>query len=356
LKQIKARPARPTSIASHDACRGAMSAGALTPASTAAALAVAGAPACAGLRRDLLHQWQRGFPIEHSPFQVVARRAGGTLREVLGHCQALNQAGALDMIRVHWSARLARVRWRCCQSRRRDARLAIEATLRALPGVTRLTQVMPASAGDSPALWFDMAARDAQAAAAQRARFEARHGPVEVIDLAGSNPAEGCGCHEGPCREPELAGRCEAGLPLVAHPFEVLAAERHASEREVLGSLRRWQRCGALQSLALAPPQGVHEHCGAVAWVEATGDETALHALAVRLRGASGIDEVDLLPAGAERPWRLMAAAPGAPRQASRLLERALDHASAEVRVHRIVPVRHTQLRREPLLFARLEG
>jgi hypothetical protein len=168
LNQIKARPPALESITAHGACRAVMKAGAPTPAIAPAAAVFAGAnaPACAGLRRDLLHHWQRGFPIEHSPFQAVARRAGGSLREVLGHCQALAGAGALDVIRVRRSPRLARVRWRCGQVRRGAALPAIDATLRELPGVARLTLIeAPASgASDVPWLWFDIAAGEADRA------------------------------------------------------------------------------------------------------------------------------------------------------------------------------------------------
>lgn len=315
--------------------------------------AVANAPACGGLRRDLLQRWQQGFPIDHSPFQAVARHAGGTLREVLGHCQALVDAGALDVIRVRWSPRLARLRWRCCAEPPAAELPALEATLRTMPGVTRMTLVdpLPSSGKAVPALWFDLVAHDLQAAAAQRRHFEARHGSLQVIELAGGGPGDGRNCDGGPCCQPELARRCEAGLPLVAHPFELLACEQQASEREVLGILRRWQRCGALQSLALAPPQAVHESHGAVAWI-AAADDAALQSLALQLRSASGVDAVEPLPAADAWPWRLMAAAHGSPQQACRLLERELAAAGAAATRHAVVPVRRVVWRSEPLLFA----
>jgi hypothetical protein len=42
---------------------------------------------CGGLRQALLHAGPHGFPLDASPFHVLGRRLGGTVREVLVHCQ-----------------------------------------------------------------------------------------------------------------------------------------------------------------------------------------------------------------------------------------------------------------------------
>lgn len=312
---------------------------------------MAGPSACGGLRQDLLHQWRQGFPIEHSPFQAVARRTGGSLREVLGHCQALAEAGALDMIRVRWSPRLERVRWRCSLAEVRGDVPALVDTLRSLPGVTECVL----AASGAPALWFDIAAHDEAGAAAQRAVFETRHAAVDTLVLQ-NHPGMAGACGDGPCSRSDLAGRCERGLPLVAHPYEVLAAEQRSSEREVLGTLRRWQRCGALRTLALAPPQGESESGGAVAWIDAgdAADDERLQALARRLQGCSGVSAIERLPHHDAWPGRLMLYAPGLPQQACRQLERAL--AAVPGALHRITAVRRLKLRGEALLFARLSS
>lgn len=314
-------------------------------------------PRCAGLRHALLNDFAHGFPLQDSPFQVVARRLGGSVREVLGHCQLLGDSGALDAIRVQWSPDLQRVRWRCGAARKRRPDETLLRLLEAQPGLTHCHWIDSvdgaAPPGGMPALWFDLVARDRAAADAQHARLAAELGELLCLPLDGADGdadvACRCGHEGGPCTDTELASRCEAGLPLQAHPFRSVSEALHRSEREVLGTLRRWQRAGLLADLGLASPTLRHESLWTVAAVAAGPQALAARAA---LLGLPGIAEVRLLPGHPRWPWRVMVAAAGAAPQSAALLQRALAASGLDAFERRLMRVHRVQLRRAPLLFA----
>jgi hypothetical protein len=316
---------------------------------------------CAGLRHALLHDWRQGFPLQDSPFQVLARRLGGTLREVLGHCHALSDEGSLDAIRVHWSPALQRVRWRC--GLRPDGRPGAEllASVAALPGVTGwdwIESVDDAAdggatlAGAVPDLWFDLVARDAAAARVQRDWFEARHGLVSCVALDNDGAAAGCDCARdaGPCTDPDLARHCEAGLPLVAHPYRAVSDALKRSEREVIATLRHWQRAGRVQRLALGGPLERAQTLWTVAAVAGAARDPGVSAA---LLARAGVAEVQVLPEREGGPPLVLVAASGASPQARGLLERALAACGLADRPRRLLQVQRVRLRNAPLLFAR---
>lgn len=294
--------------------------------------------ACAGLRRALLSEARAGLPLAEAPFQVLARRHGGTVREWMNHCHALEREGTLEAIRAHWGPALARVRWRCglAQADAGWARMA-EAT----PGLT-LWDCAPPLAG--AIVWFELAARDEASARAQLAPIEGRYGPVHR--LAAAPPAAACGAGACPCTDPALAAQCEAGLPLVAQPWRVLARRLRRPERAVVAELRQWQRQGALAALALDPPDRPHEE----AWVGAAIDGAPLDAAAAQaLRGAPGVAEVWNGDGSPGEPFGAWIAGRGS---AADMLERALQRAGIDAARARIVPVRRTRVRAAPRLFA----
>lgn len=361
---------------------------------------------CAGLRQALLHGWTRGFPLRESPFQVLASRLGGTVREVLGHCQVLSDAGALDAIRVHWSPTLERVHWRCGMVSGGPPGRELRAALAALPGVTRVDWVEPdhrprqLGHAREPTLWFDLVARNTASAAAQRARFEATHGPLlclrldptggasgsasrsasgdAPVGLSGGTPAVSpgpahastdggdCLCHVagGPCADPDLARLCEAGLPLRAHPFRSLSDAVHRSERDVLCTLRHWQRAGLLDDLGLGVPPDLHESLWTVVAIADAADPDggtegrvstpAPFDAGVRaaLLARPGVGEVLALPGDPRWPWRLQVGAVGASAQTEALLLRALVACGLGGHPRRMMRVHRLRLRAAPLLFA----
>ena len=167
---------------------------------------------CAGLRHALLHDWQQGFPVEASPFQVLARRLGGSVREVMAHCHALGEEGALAGISIRWGESLQRVHWRCVLTTRPRRPAEFAACLRALPGVTGWEEIVPLDAERDdavPALWFDLHARDLASAQARmpstrdsdtstcgvccrRFMFGTRSVPPAISIAPGPSPASTC--------------------------------------------------------------------------------------------------------------------------------------------------------------------
>lgn len=312
---------------------------------------------CAGLRHALLHDWAQGFPLQEAPFQVLARRLGGSVREVLGHCHVLSDAGALDAIRVHWSPALQRVHWRCGLSIGGRPGPALLAALASLPGSTHCAWIEPddqAPATGGPDLWFDLVARDATAASAQLARLEAEHGPALCLPLHGPQ-APDCRCEAvgGPCADAELARLCEAGLPLRARPFRSLSEATRRSEREVLRTLRRWRRDGLLGDLGLAGPTGRHESLWTVAAVAEVVPDDARRAALLAL---PGVAEVYALPGDPQWPWRLLVAAAGASPLTKALLLSALASCGLDGRPRRLMREHRVHWRATPLLFAEPGG
>ncbi|MBX3635156.1 MAG: hypothetical protein KF683_07185 [Rubrivivax sp.] len=321
---------------------------------------------CAGLRRTLQHGWEQGFPLQDSPFQVLARQAGGTVREVLGQCHRLADAGALDAIRVHWSAGLQRVRWRCGVALAGAPPDAVLRTLAALPGVAAWEWAEPAApstvvgagAFGGPALWFEIAARSVASARAQYAQVLALGLGLLCLELEGRDEGDdgpGCACmvSGGPCSDPVLARRCEAGLPLVARPYRSLSDAVQRSEREVLATLRRWQRQGQVTAVGLGAPvagaESLWSLCALAGDADADDDRAATRA---RLLAQPGIAEVTRLPGHAQWPYRWLVGAPGAPTPGDALLERALAACGLRARPRRWLHVRRVRLRAAPLLFA----
>jgi hypothetical protein len=308
---------------------------------------------CAGLREALQYRWRRGFPLQDAPFMVLGRELGATPREVIGHCQLLREKGALDAIRVQWGTALHRVRWRCGLVQAGPPQPPLAAALRALPGVTGWDWTAPdrhtREHVDEPTLWFDIVARDAASAEAQRRQLEACVGPFVCLALDEAGPA--CRCDEGagPCASPLLARRCEAGLPLVAHPYGELAEAVSGSERAVLGTLRRWQRNGQLRSIGLSGPPPACETVWSTAAVAGPALPSAARDF---LLARPGIAEVDVLPGHARWPYRLLVTTSGASGQAGSLLLCALAAAGLAQRPRRLMRVHRVRVRAAPLLFA----
>jgi hypothetical protein len=294
--------------------------------------------ACAGLRQALLHEAQTGFPLTEVPFQVLSRRHGGSVRELLGHCQALQREGTLAGIRVHWSPALWRVQWRCGLAAVDGAWPALAA---GTPGLTAWERSRP-QAGCT--VWFDFMARDEGSAARQLAPIEARYGPLRR--LRGGSALVPCGGDGCPCADPTLAAACEAGLPLVARPWRALARRLQRPERTVLASLRRWQQSGRLAGLGIDAPERPHAEC----WVVASIAGPPLTPAALQMLGsAPGVAELRVAPADGDWPYAAWVAARGL---SADPLERALRGARLAADRVRLLPVQRTRVRDEPRLFA----
>lgn len=323
---------------------------------TNASRPTAPAPArCAGLRHALLHDWSQGFPVDPSPFQAVARRVGGSLREVLGHCHALQDEGALETIRVHWSESLQRVRWRC--SLPPDLRFdeGVAASLATLPGVVGWDIAEDAAAAGRaghPPVCFDIVARHAGAARAQVAWFETRHGLLERCEAAPAPVAASpCDCAQrgGPCSDPDLAGRCESGMPVVAHPYRALSTALERRERDVIATLRHWQRSGRVRAVGLDLPDTAAETLLVAAVVEGPALDAAQREA---LQARPGIVDVEPLPGRGATAERTRILAGGHPDHAAGAIGRALRACGLGGRGRELLRLRRVRLRAEPRLFA----
>lgn len=312
---------------------------------------------CAGLRRALLHDWHDRFPIDQSPFHMIARQMGGSLREVIGHCHTLRDEGALDAIRVRWSPTLERVRWRCGLPLAHVPPASLLGRLAELPGVTAWEWVTPLSAAPRiPRFWLHLSARDHRSARRQLELLEEAAGVAVVAVREDHDEApEPCTCAQdgGPCSDHDLARQVEAGLPVVPRPYRSLSLAMHRSEREVLASLRRWSRAGRLQGVGfdLLPP--CRERHGVSAVVG--GPPVGAGVLTALLRQA-GIAQVQALRPAEGWPYPLWIDATGAPAQAQAALQRALLACGLGERPRVLLQSRQVHVRSAPLLFADEEG
>lgn len=320
---------------------------------------------CGGLRRSLLHDWQLDFPLEPSPFQHLARRHGGSLRELLQHCQGLVAEGACAGLQVRWHPRLGRCGLRLATGDEAGLRQAA-ALADELPGLTGwhlIHEVLAGPGGPLPpglqagAGWLDLHAMSAPLLQAQQTRLlQATPGRAWWLARHVSRPLP-CDCplHDGPCADPGLAGRCELGLPVVAHPYLGLAHALHRSERQVLATLRQWRQSGRMVGLGLTAGAG-----GAAA-----GPRQVAMAL-VDNRLFDGLDEAQLaLRPAVVAVHRCTALAPAGPWGETSLVElavppqadaallvRALRQAGLGAHTRAVLRAAHHGVRPQPLLFA----
>ncbi|MBH9552113.1 hypothetical protein [Inhella gelatinilytica] len=255
---------------------------------------------CAGLGQALQHGWQEGFPLQASPFQVLARQTGASLRELLTQCQTLQRQGTLQGPRVQWGARVSAWRLRGHLQGPPEAEQAGLQRLVALPG----TAWVEWCEGDIQGVVFELQARSSSALRQQQASLSTwaqQDAQVDLLWIGLPEPACRhctCGEHGGPCTDPELARRLEGGLPLCAHPFQAVASELGRSEREVLAQLRRWQDAGDLHGLSLAPPHRAQQQ--AVASVLLQGPFAP--DLPQRLAAHTGVVDVQPVADTADQP------------------------------------------------------
>ncbi|MBL8327379.1 MAG: hypothetical protein JNJ71_00915 [Rubrivivax sp.] len=314
----------------------------------------------AGLKHALLHDWQQGFPLEPTPFRAVARRLGSSVREVLHQCQALDAEGLAAGISAHWPEALHLQSWRMWSTQQGGDAPAVQAALTALPGLTawhEREQVLASGHGhDGPALprlWFDLVARSPETANAQ---VQALQRAAPWMGWQQSTRAElsaehrcACGQRDGPCSDPQLARLCETGLPVVARPYRAAAWQLQRSERDLVLTLRRWQRAGRLAHMGLAPRplRSQSLHTVAALWGEPPSD-----AAQQVLRAFPGVLSLRTWPGDGGPSLVTAAWLPGV---ALPLLGRALQAAGLQHSRHDLWAVRSYHVRDEPLLFADID-
>lgn len=289
---------------------------------------------CGGLRAALLRGGGAPLALDPTPLRPLARELGATVRELGAYCRTLAREGVLDGVQVQWAPTLPNVRWRGLALGAAVA--AVRAALSELPGVTGCDEVEAAE----PSLWFDLAARSREGAAQQAERLEQAVGALQWQRCERPR-CEPAACR-GPCTEPELAAACEAGpLPLSTHPYRPLADASARPEREVLATLRRWQRQGQVARIGLALSHAPQARACTARWC----DGAAATAAAAALRAQAGVSDLLLLPDG-----RAALVAEGCAPEAPALLARAL--AACGLRAGTAFALRRTRWRSGPRLFA----
>jgi hypothetical protein len=316
----------------------------------------------AGLKHALLHDWQGGFPLEPTPFRHVARRLGSTVREVLDQCQLLDTEGFGAGICAHWTEDLRVSRWRLWTSQVCVDTQQLSSSLAAVPGLNVwhereqiLSSADPRPRSALPRLWFDLVAREYQVAEAQIAALRAALPELQWTVIAPSQvpstdaPACSCGEGAGPCQDLQLARLCEHGLPVVSRPYLAAAAALHRSERDVVLTLKRWQRDGRLTHVSLSPRPTASQSVHTAAAVWGPPLDAATRASLLRFPGVSNLHEWPS-PGG---PTLVTAAwLPGA---AENLLCRALHACGVPSQRYDLWAVRSHYVRDDPLLFADVE-
>lgn len=261
---------------------------------------------CAGLMQTVLHGWQDRFPLHSSPFYRMSASSGATPKELLGACEPLQASGALQPIRARWGDALPRMRWRL-GFRLEWPAPDWAARLADLPGCLRIER--PAAATPQAWLWAEIEALDATAL--QRQLDTLPQPPSVCLRVTSWSAAAAVAAAGDPREDPALAMRVERGLPLGAGPYGRCARELGRTERQVLASLRAWQREGALQGFTLAPALSRTPRAGLMAlWHTLRPSAQGV----ATLRGQHGVERLLNAEPRAEWPWRfglVLQAAPG---------------------------------------------
>jgi DNA-binding Lrp family transcriptional regulator len=212
------------------------------------------------IRLALLNDWQRDFPLVATPFEHIAHALGTTESAVLHEFKMLQGEGSVSRIGAVWGAGAGGAAMLCAFAAP-TARLAtVAALVSAEHGVNHNYE-----REHDWNLWFVVTGRDRAAVDATVDRLEARTGLKALrlrmkrayrIDLGfelrrDAAPAvtrASVACVE-PVAEADraLAALVEAGLPLVAQPYDAWATALGQTREALLATLARWQREGTVR-------------------------------------------------------------------------------------------------------------
>ncbi len=210
------------------------------------------------LKHALLNDWQRAFPLERSPFDVIAGRIGSDAAAVVGTYRMLLAEGALSRIGgvfgigTGGAAVLAAM---AVPPQRLDE---VAAVVSAHPGVNHNYE-----REHRLNLWFVMTGADAAAVESALRGLEAATGLAALrlpmrrayrIDLAFDLNGRTAGCaapglrtKPPPVDDLALAALVEEGLPLIERPFDAWAAALRRDADDVIATLERWLARGTLR-------------------------------------------------------------------------------------------------------------
>jgi DNA-binding Lrp family transcriptional regulator len=212
------------------------------------------------LRRSLLNDWQRGFPLTTAPFARIAAALNCSEAAVIEHYQALRAQGSLSRIGGVFAAGAGGAGLLAAVAVPAGQLDAVAALVSAQPGVNHNYE-----REHHWNLWFVLNGRSA--AAVQRTmdalqalvRLPMLRLPMQRayrIDLGfdlggpiGLSPTDTRGEAPAPLAADDwpLAALVEQGLPLVRRPFDLWALQLGNDGDHVVERLARWQRDGTLK-------------------------------------------------------------------------------------------------------------
>lgn len=213
----------------------------------------------------LLSEFQHDFPLVARPFDVLAARLSLTADGVLQALRACRAAGQIGRIGAVWGRGAGGAAALCAMQVPHERLEQVAALVSGEPAVNHNYEREHAWN-----LWYVITGADrgcVQATADRLARaagvpalFLPMVQPYRVdlgFDLRAPHAQVRRGAHpDRPARpvsfaERPLAALAEAGLPLVAQPYDVWAAELGWPRDAVLATLRRWQRSGTLRRFGI---------------------------------------------------------------------------------------------------------
>ena len=214
------------------------------------------------LSERLLNNWQRGFPLTNRPFAQVGQVEGATENEVIGLFDELIHGGAISRIGGVWAPGVGGAALLCAMAVPPERLEDVAARVSAHPGVNHNYEREHALN-----LWFVITGTGAEPLDQALAAIESETTlPVTRlkmvrpyrIDLGFDlhRPAVGGSAiqRRPPRVEPAdhaLAALVEAGLPLVAEPFNVWAQQLGTTADTVLARIQSWLDAGTLRRFGL---------------------------------------------------------------------------------------------------------
>jgi DNA-binding Lrp family transcriptional regulator len=213
-----------------------------------------------GLRRSLLNDWQRGFPLVAAPFARIGGMLGCSEATVIEQFQVLRAQGNLSRIGGVFAAGAGGAGLLAAVAAPPAQLDAVAALVSAQPGVNHNYE-----REHRWNLWFVI--NGSSATAVQRTmdalqalvRLPMLRLPMQRayridlgFDLAGSigrSPTDTRGEAPAPLAAADwpLAALVEQGLPLVRHPYDRWALQLGRDGDQVVERLARWQRDGTLK-------------------------------------------------------------------------------------------------------------
>jgi DNA-binding Lrp family transcriptional regulator len=221
----------------------------------------------AGLKLELLNDWQRNFPLSEEPFAVIARQYGVSTETVLASYRQLERDGAVSRIGGVWAAGAGGAALLCAMKVPLARLLQVAQQVSSHPGVNHNYE-----REHEFNLWFVVTGRHSSAVESAVVSLEQDTGikalrlPMQRVyridlgfDLRRNLPATseclvrraaGDPARKVPvvCKaDEELAALAEAGIPIIARPYDHWGQVLGQSHGYVVETLARWLEQGTLK-------------------------------------------------------------------------------------------------------------